>query len=154
MKFWRLWLRGLRSSTIKPYSLVFTHWRQGATGGLSLREEEYHLISCVRFIRLPLRRRVQVAPKSRYLLHENAAKFSRQSDSNEMSTKHDVASRLNSYNLSFKGLQIPGRRARILQGDAQYLWLLKFWNSTHVWKICASLLVLIYNGLTSIVSPT
>jgi hypothetical protein len=54
----------------------------------------------------------QNAPKRRYLLHEIAAKFSGQSDSNEMSTKYDLASRLNSYNLSFKGVKFPGRRAK------------------------------------------
>ena len=58
----------------------------------------------------------QDAPKRRCLLHENAAKFSGQSDSNEMSTKHDLASRLNSYNLSFKGVQIPDRQVTILEG--------------------------------------
>jgi hypothetical protein len=64
---------------------------------------------------LPLRRREQVAPKRRYSLHENAARLSGQSDYNEMSTKQELASRLNSYNLAFKGVQIPGRRATILQ---------------------------------------
>jgi hypothetical protein len=99
-------------------------------GGLSLREEEYQFL-CVQLILLPLRRREQVSPKRRYLLHENEAKFSRQSDSNEMSTKHDLASRLDSYNRSFKGAQIPDRRVTILQGDAQYLWVFTTERASH-----------------------
>jgi hypothetical protein len=48
-----------------------------------------------------------------------------------MSTKQDLASPLNSYNLSFKGVQIRGRREAILQGDAQYLWVFSMELALH-----------------------
>jgi hypothetical protein len=59
------------------------------------------------------------------------ARLSGQSDSNEMSTKQELASRLNSYNLWFKGIQIPGRRATVLQGDTQYFWVFSMELSSH-----------------------
>jgi hypothetical protein len=85
-----------------------------------------------------------------------------------MSTKHDLASRLNSYNLSFKGEQIHGRRATILEGDAQYLWVFNMELASHlpsgsrnfemalmfVKSVHPSSYLSTNNGLNSILSPT